>query len=220
MAGVVRVEATGGVCWLDGLPAVAGERLPGRRRRVRLLCRLHDAAVFGGPEAVAAVRAARARKAVTRPDDDGEVRTHGRFAWLAEQSHDGRSGWVIASHPVLREQTAGGLVLVDDHAVTARLDAVVEHVVDTWTARLVLDDPVWAWEDDWVRWSVWDLNTAVMPDGGELPDVDRVPPVLLGQLLRYAYKVEPTAVVVYEPRELIGIADARELAAAHSAARR
>lgn len=61
VAGVVRVEATGGVCWLDGLPAVAGERLPGRRRRVRLLCELHDAAVFGGPEAVARVRARRAK---------------------------------------------------------------------------------------------------------------------------------------------------------------
>jgi hypothetical protein len=211
VAGVVRVEAVAGVCWLDGLPAVAGEKLPGRRRRVRLLCRLHDVAVFGGPNAVAAVRAERTGKAVTRLDGVGGARPHGRFAWLAEQSHDGRTGWVIASHPVLREQTAGGVVLVDDEAVVPRLDAVVEYVVDAWTSRLVLDDPAWAWEDDWGRWSVWDLDTAVMPDGGGLPEVGQVPPVLLGQLLRYAYRVVPAAVVVYEPRELVGIAHAREL---------
>ncbi|MFE2755657.1 hypothetical protein ACFXGA_27020 [Actinosynnema sp. NPDC059335] len=71
VAGVVRVEATGGVCWLDGLPAVAGERLPGRRRRVRLLCELHDAAVFGGPEAVARVRARRAASVSVGAADAG-----------------------------------------------------------------------------------------------------------------------------------------------------
>jgi hypothetical protein len=47
-AGVVRVTASGGRCWLCGLPAVAGEKLPGRRHKVRLLCRRHDQLVFGG----------------------------------------------------------------------------------------------------------------------------------------------------------------------------
>lgn len=49
--GVQRVSVHGGRCWLCGLPAVAGERLPGRRRghdhRIRLLCAGHAAAVFG-----------------------------------------------------------------------------------------------------------------------------------------------------------------------------
>ncbi|MBW4722406.1 hypothetical protein [Saccharothrix obliqua] len=60
VAGVVRVEVSaGGRCWMDGRPAVAGERLPGRGRRVRLLCRHCDAAVFGGPAALAELRAQR-----------------------------------------------------------------------------------------------------------------------------------------------------------------
>ncbi|UJW36898.1 hypothetical protein L3Q67_45350 (plasmid) [Saccharothrix sp. AJ9571] len=46
-SGVVRVAACGGRCWLCGLPAVSGEKLPGRRHKVRLLCRRHDQLVFG-----------------------------------------------------------------------------------------------------------------------------------------------------------------------------
>ncbi|OXM59684.1 hypothetical protein CF165_46685 [Amycolatopsis vastitatis] len=47
--GVQRVPATAGFCWMCGRRAVSGERLPGRRHRVRLLCRQHDQAVFGPP---------------------------------------------------------------------------------------------------------------------------------------------------------------------------
>jgi hypothetical protein len=47
--GVQRIAATGGFCWLCGFPAVAGEKLPGRRHRVRLLCRRHDHLIFGTP---------------------------------------------------------------------------------------------------------------------------------------------------------------------------
>ncbi|UJW32431.1 hypothetical protein L3Q67_01175 [Saccharothrix sp. AJ9571] len=51
-AGVVRVASVeGGPCWLCGLPAVAGEKLPGRRHKVRLLCRRHDQLVFGAASA-------------------------------------------------------------------------------------------------------------------------------------------------------------------------
>jgi hypothetical protein len=46
-AGVERVPAPGGACWLCGLPAVCGEKLPGRRHRVRALCQSHADAVFG-----------------------------------------------------------------------------------------------------------------------------------------------------------------------------
>ena len=59
--GVQRVPVAGGRCWLCGLPAVAGERLPGRRRRqghrVRLLCARHDTAVFGSDSAADAEHA-------------------------------------------------------------------------------------------------------------------------------------------------------------------
>ncbi|SES28326.1 hypothetical protein SAMN05216188_13044 [Lentzea xinjiangensis] len=49
MTGVMRVPAaSGGRCWMCGMPAVSGEKLPGRRHRVRLLCKRHDVLVFGG----------------------------------------------------------------------------------------------------------------------------------------------------------------------------
>jgi hypothetical protein len=45
--GVERVPSPGGACWMCGLPAVCGEKLPGRRHKVRALCRTHADAVFG-----------------------------------------------------------------------------------------------------------------------------------------------------------------------------
>ena len=45
--GVERVPSPGGACWLCGLAAVAGEKLPGKRHRVRGLCQAHADAVFG-----------------------------------------------------------------------------------------------------------------------------------------------------------------------------
>ena len=45
--GVERVPSPGGACWICGLPAVPGEKLPGRRHRVRALCQSHANAVFG-----------------------------------------------------------------------------------------------------------------------------------------------------------------------------
>ena len=45
--GVERVPAPGGACWICGLPAVCGEKLPGRRHTVRALCQSHADAVFG-----------------------------------------------------------------------------------------------------------------------------------------------------------------------------
>lgn len=48
MAGIERVEGVTGVCWMDGRPAVSGEKLPGRRHQVRLLCRSCDESTFGG----------------------------------------------------------------------------------------------------------------------------------------------------------------------------
>jgi hypothetical protein len=48
MAGVMRMAASlSGRCWICGMSAVSGERLPGRRHRVRLLCKRHDELVFG-----------------------------------------------------------------------------------------------------------------------------------------------------------------------------
>lgn len=47
MTGVVRVPASGGRCWICGRAAIAGEKLPGRRHKVRLLCKSHDPLVFG-----------------------------------------------------------------------------------------------------------------------------------------------------------------------------
>ncbi|VVJ22759.1 Uncharacterised protein [Amycolatopsis camponoti] len=47
--GVQRIPAAEGVCWICGRPAVSGERLPGRRPRVRLLCWQHDQAVINPP---------------------------------------------------------------------------------------------------------------------------------------------------------------------------
>jgi hypothetical protein len=45
--GVQRVPMSSGRCWLCRRPAVAGERLPGHRHKVRPLCRTHDRVVFG-----------------------------------------------------------------------------------------------------------------------------------------------------------------------------
>lgn len=45
--GVERVPSPGGACWICGLPAVCGEKLPGRRHKVRALCQSHADAVFG-----------------------------------------------------------------------------------------------------------------------------------------------------------------------------
>jgi len=45
--GVERVPSPGGACWLCGLPAVCGEKLPGRRHKVRALCQSHADAVCG-----------------------------------------------------------------------------------------------------------------------------------------------------------------------------
>jgi hypothetical protein len=45
--GVQRIPVSGGFCWLCGFAAVAGEKLPGRRHKIRLLCRRHDELVFG-----------------------------------------------------------------------------------------------------------------------------------------------------------------------------
>lgn len=46
-AGVERVPSPGGACWICGLPAVSGEKLPGRRRKVRGLCQSQADAIFG-----------------------------------------------------------------------------------------------------------------------------------------------------------------------------
>jgi hypothetical protein len=46
-AGVERVPSPGGSCWICGLAAVCGEKLPGRRHKVRPLCQSHADAVFG-----------------------------------------------------------------------------------------------------------------------------------------------------------------------------
>jgi hypothetical protein len=48
--GVERVPSPGGVCWLCGLTAVCGEKLFGRRRKVRGLCQAHADAVFGASD--------------------------------------------------------------------------------------------------------------------------------------------------------------------------
>jgi len=43
-------RAAGGACWMCGLPAVCGEKLPGRRHKARLLCQAHADAVFGSQD--------------------------------------------------------------------------------------------------------------------------------------------------------------------------
>jgi len=48
--GVERVPSPGGACWICGLTAVCGEKLPGSRRKVRALCQSHADAVFGMQE--------------------------------------------------------------------------------------------------------------------------------------------------------------------------
>jgi len=49
VTGAERVAAPQrGRCWMCGLSAIAGDRLPGRRHKVRLPCRRHDELVFGG----------------------------------------------------------------------------------------------------------------------------------------------------------------------------
>jgi hypothetical protein len=45
--GVERVPSPGGACWICGLTAVCGEKLPGKRHKVRALCQSHADAVFG-----------------------------------------------------------------------------------------------------------------------------------------------------------------------------
>ena len=47
--GVERVPLREGACWICGLAAVCGEKLPGRRHKVRGLCQTHADAVFGAP---------------------------------------------------------------------------------------------------------------------------------------------------------------------------
>jgi hypothetical protein len=49
-SGVERVTSPAGACWMCGLPAVCGEKLPGRRRKARGLCRAHADAVFGAED--------------------------------------------------------------------------------------------------------------------------------------------------------------------------
>jgi hypothetical protein len=49
-AGVERAPSPGGACWMCGLPAVCGEKLPGRRHKVRGLCQSHADAVFGSQD--------------------------------------------------------------------------------------------------------------------------------------------------------------------------
>ena len=52
--GVERVPAPqGAACWICGLTAVRGERLPGRRHKVRALCQAHADAVFGAQDPAA-----------------------------------------------------------------------------------------------------------------------------------------------------------------------
>jgi hypothetical protein len=49
--GVERVPLDkAAACWMCGLPAVCGEKLPGRRRKVRALCQRHADAVFGAED--------------------------------------------------------------------------------------------------------------------------------------------------------------------------
>ncbi|MGH3565750.1 MAG: hypothetical protein ACRDRH_06895 [Pseudonocardia sp.] len=48
--GVQRIPAYGGLCWLCRQPARWGEKLPGRRHRVRLLCQHHADLVFGADD--------------------------------------------------------------------------------------------------------------------------------------------------------------------------
>lgn len=48
--GVERVPSPGGACWICGLTAVCGEKLPGRRHKVRALCQTHADAVFGSQD--------------------------------------------------------------------------------------------------------------------------------------------------------------------------
>jgi hypothetical protein len=47
VGGVERVPSPGGPCWICGLPAACGEKLPGKRHKVRGLCQSHADAVFG-----------------------------------------------------------------------------------------------------------------------------------------------------------------------------
>jgi hypothetical protein len=42
-----RVPSPGGACWMCGMLAVCGEKLPGRRHTVRALCQSHADAVLG-----------------------------------------------------------------------------------------------------------------------------------------------------------------------------
>ena len=44
---MTRAAESGGVCWICGLAAICGEKLPGRRHKARLLCQAHADAVFG-----------------------------------------------------------------------------------------------------------------------------------------------------------------------------
>jgi len=46
-SGVERVPSPGGACWICGMTAVCGEKLPGRRHKTRALCQSHADAVFG-----------------------------------------------------------------------------------------------------------------------------------------------------------------------------
>jgi hypothetical protein len=79
--GVMRVSAApGGRCWMCGMTAISGERLPGRGHKVRLLCRTHDALVFGGarnvaqPQNRAGERGSGAVDGAGRPGEAGPAR--------------------------------------------------------------------------------------------------------------------------------------------------
>ncbi|WP_157442272.1 MULTISPECIES: hypothetical protein [Actinoalloteichus] len=68
-AGIVRVAAFGGRCWMCGATAVAGEKLAGRRHKVRLLCKRHDQLVFAGDASGSPPPDPRVHSAATSGDD-------------------------------------------------------------------------------------------------------------------------------------------------------
>jgi hypothetical protein len=45
-----RVQSPGTACWICGRPAVCGQKLPGRRRKVLGLCQAHADAMFGAQD--------------------------------------------------------------------------------------------------------------------------------------------------------------------------
>jgi hypothetical protein len=45
--GVELLPVPGGACWMCGMLASFGEKLPGRKHKTRLLCRTHAESTFG-----------------------------------------------------------------------------------------------------------------------------------------------------------------------------